>query len=74
VVIGYSREGRRKPMSEDRDREIIVTDTRSGGGNFGMIVAGALIAIALVVGIWYLVNNTSEETLPDEVDVTVVQE
>ncbi len=60
-------------MSNDRDREIIVTDTRSGG-NFGMIVAGALIAIALVLGIWYLVNNTSDETLPDEVEVTVVQE
>jgi hypothetical protein len=39
-----------------------------------MIVAGALIAIALVVGIWYLVNNTSSDTLPDDVDVTVVQE
>jgi hypothetical protein len=39
-----------------------------------MIIAGALIAIALIVGIWYLVNNTSAETLPDEVDVTVVQE
>jgi hypothetical protein len=61
-------------MSNDRDREIIVTDTRSGGGNFGMIVAGALIAIALVLGIWYLVNNTSDESLPEEVDVTIVQE
>ncbi|HEU4915948.1 MAG TPA: hypothetical protein VFV13_05235 [Acidimicrobiia bacterium] len=60
-------------MSNDRDREIIVTDTRSGG-NFGMIVAGALIAIALVLGIWYLVNNTSDESLPEEVEVTVVQE
>lgn len=60
-------------MSNDRDREIIVTDTRSGGGNFGMIVAGALIAIALVLGIWYLVNNTSDESLPEEVDVTIVQ-
>jgi hypothetical protein len=61
-------------MSDDRDREIIVTDTRSGGGNFGMIVAGLLIAVALIVGIWYLVNNTSDEALPDEVEVTVVQE
>jgi hypothetical protein len=61
-------------MSADRDREIIVTDTRSGGSSLGMIVAGALIAIALVVGIWYLVNNTSSDTLPDDVDVTVVQE
>jgi hypothetical protein len=61
-------------MSDNTDREIIVTDTRSGGSNFGMIIAGALIAIALIVGIWYLVNNTSAETLPDEVDVTVVQE
>lgn len=61
-------------MSDDRDREIIVTDTRSGGGSFGMIVAGALIAIALVLGIWYLVNNTSDESLPEEVEVTVVQE
>lgn len=60
-------------MSNDRDREIIVTDTRSGG-NFGMIVAGALIAIALLLGIWYLVNNTSDESLPEEVEVTVVQE
>jgi hypothetical protein len=34
-----------------------------------------LIAIALIFGVWYLVNNTSGETdLPDEVDVTVVQE
>jgi hypothetical protein len=39
-----------------------------------MIIAGLLIAIALVVGIWYLVNNTSDEALPDEVEVTVVQE
>ena len=61
-------------MSNDRDREIIVTDTRSGGGNFGMIVAGALIAIALVLGIWYLVNNTSDDSVPEEVDVTIVQE
>ena len=50
-------------MSNDRDREIIVTDTRSGG-NFGMIVAGALIAIALLLGIWYLVNNNWQFHLP----------
>jgi hypothetical protein len=62
------------PMNADRDREVIVMDTRSGGSGFGMIIAGALIAIALVVGIWYLVNNTSGESIPDDVDVTVVQE
>jgi hypothetical protein len=39
-----------------------------------MIVAGALIALALVLGIWYLVNNDGGESLPDEVDVTIVQE
>jgi hypothetical protein len=61
-------------MTEDRDREVIVTDTRSGGSSFGMIVAGALIALALVLGIWYLVNNDGGESLPDEVDVTIVQE
>jgi hypothetical protein len=62
-------------MADHGDREIIVTDTRSGGSGFGMIIAGVLIAIALIVGVWYLVNNTSGETeLPDDVNVTVVQE
>ncbi|MGH8950838.1 MAG: hypothetical protein ACRDX9_05380 [Acidimicrobiia bacterium] len=62
-------------MSEERDREIIVTDTRSGGSNFGAIIAGVIIAIALIFGVWYLVNNTDDgETLPDEVNVTIDQE
>ena len=62
-------------MSEERDREIIVTDTRSGGSNFGTIIAGVIIAIALIFGVWYLVNNTDGgEALPDEVNVTIEQE
>lgn len=52
----------------EREREIIVTDTRGGGGNFG-----AIIAIALIVGVWYLVANSGDdgEVLPDEVNIAI---
>ena len=58
----------------EREREIIVRDTNGGGGgNFGVIIAGVIIAIALIFGVWYLVANTGEdgEVLPDEVNVTI---
>lgn len=63
-------------MTDDRDREIIITDTRGGGSNFGTIIAGVIIAIALIFGVWYLVNNTGGEGegLPEEVNVTIDQE
>ncbi|HSJ83016.1 MAG TPA: hypothetical protein VLA91_04290 [Acidimicrobiia bacterium] len=57
----------------EREREIIVTDARGGGGNFGAIIAGVIIAVALILGVWYLVANTGDdgEVLPDEVNVTI---
>jgi hypothetical protein len=58
----------------EREREIIVTDTSGGGGgNFGTIIAGVIIAVALILGVWYLVANTGDdgEVLPDEVNVTI---
>ena len=58
----------------EREREIIVTDTNGGGGgNFGAIIAGVIIAVALIFGVWYLVANTGDdgEVLPDEVNVTI---
>jgi hypothetical protein len=57
----------------EREREIIVTDTRGGGGNFGAIIAGVIIAIALIIGVWYLVANSGDdgEVLPDEVNITI---
>jgi hypothetical protein len=58
----------------EREREIIVTDTSGGGGgNFGAILAGVIIAVALIFGVWYLVANTGNdgEVLPDEVNVTI---
>ena len=58
----------------EREREIIVTDTGGGGGgNFGTIIAGVIIAVALILGVWYLVANTGDdgEVLPDEVNVTI---
>jgi hypothetical protein len=61
----------------EREREIIVTDTRGGGGgNFGAIIAGVIMAIALIFGVWYLVANSGDdgEVLPDEVNVTIDQE
>jgi hypothetical protein len=61
-------------MSEDRDREVIITDTRDGGSNFGAIIAGLLVAAAIILGVWYLVNNTDGGGVPEEVDVTIVQE
>ena len=58
----------------EREREIIVTDTSGGGGgSFGAIIAGVIVAIALIFGVWYLVANTGDdgEVLPDEVNVTI---
>jgi hypothetical protein len=56
------------------EREIIVTDTNgAGGGNIGAILAGVIVAIAVILGVWYLVANTGDdgEVLPDEVNVTI---
>lgn len=59
----------------EREREIIVTDSRDGGSNFGAIIAGVIIAIALIFGVWYLVNAGGEgEVVPDEVNVTITEE
>lgn len=59
----------------EREREIIVTDTRDGGTNFGAIIAGVLIALALILGVWYLVNSGDDgDVVPDEVNVTINQE
>jgi hypothetical protein len=58
----------------EREREIIVTDTSGGGGgSFGAIIAGVIVAIALIFGVWYLVANSGNdgEVLPDEVNVTI---
>jgi len=57
----------------EREREIIVTDASGGGGNFGAIIAGLIIAIALIAGVWYLVANSGDdgEVLPDEVNITI---
>jgi hypothetical protein len=62
-------------VSENRDREIIVTNS-GGGTNFGTVIAGVIIAIALIFGAWYLVNNTSDDgdVLPDEVNVTIIDD
>jgi hypothetical protein len=58
----------------EREREIIVTDTSGGGGgSFGAIIAGVIVAIALIFGVWYLVANSGNdgEVLPDDVNVTI---
>lgn len=59
----------------EREREIIVTDTRDGGSNLGAIIAGVLIALALILGVWYLVTSGDDgDVVPDEVNVTINQE
>jgi hypothetical protein len=55
----------------EREREIIVTETGDGGGNFGAIIAGVIIALALIFGVWYLVGNDDGGVVPDDVNVNV---
>jgi hypothetical protein len=55
----------------EKEREIIVTDTGGGGSNFGAIIAGVIIALALIFGVWYLVGNDDAGVVPDDVNVDV---
>ena len=57
-------------MTEERDREIIVTN-QGGGSGMGMIVAALVLVVGVIFAIWYFNNSGGSGAIPDEINVNI---
>lgn len=57
-------------VTENREREIIVTN-QGGGNGAGMVIAALILVAGIIFAIWYFNNSGAADSIPDEINVNI---